>query len=180
MNKKAHPKFLTHEIALKTPIFTVEKQNFLLDDSKEIERWVVKHPGAVVILPLSENNTVFMAKQYRFAALEEVLEFPAGCLDKGEAPLACAKRELAEELNLKAEAWEFLGEVYASPGFTDERLYLFLAKDLSGDYLPADEDEQIDIVELSVKQLEAYFLEGKIKDAKSHAIFSQARLKGDI
>jgi ADP-ribose pyrophosphatase len=175
-----NPKLLHSVKALDTPIFSVEKELFSIEENKEIERWSVRHPGAVVILPLTASNEVLMAKQFRFPMQEYILEFPAGCLEEGESPLNCAKRELSEELKVQAENWECLGETFASPGFTDEILHFFLAKDLSEFYLPEDEDEEIEVVTLSVKQLKEHLLEGKIRDCKSHAIFSQAMLKGLI
>ncbi|MHB8176403.1 MAG: NUDIX domain-containing protein, partial [Thermoleophilia bacterium] len=101
-----------------------------LPDGRHAQREVVEHPGACVIVPVDQQGRVYLVRQYRDAAAEELLELPAGKLEPGEEPLACARRECLEELGLEAGSWTHLASFYSSPGFCDELLHCFLAREL--------------------------------------------------
>ncbi|HHY40320.1 MAG TPA: NUDIX hydrolase, partial [Syntrophaceticus sp.] len=127
-------------------IIKVQLDTVELPNGKIAKREVVKHPGAVVILPLTNEGEVVMVRQYRHATGEILLELPAGKRDGGEEPLECARRELEEETGYTAEQWQVICSFYTSPGFCDELLYLILAKGLvKGEACP-DEGEFIDVV----------------------------------
>ncbi|HUO72823.1 MAG TPA: NUDIX hydrolase [Solirubrobacteraceae bacterium] len=137
------------DVTWKGKIITVGVERYRHADGHEVTREKVWHPGAVGILALDEQH-VWLTRQPREAAGETAsLEIPAGKLDvEGEAPLATAKRELAEEIGKRAGSWEELFVFFTSPGFSDERVWLYLATDIAETDEPADadEDERIEIV----------------------------------
>lgn len=109
-------------------IIKVYKDNVELADGKKSFREVVRHSGGVVILAFKDEDTILLVKQYRYPIGEIVLELPAGKLEKGEDPFEAAKRELEEETGYCANKWTDLGYINTSPGFSDEKLYLYLAQ----------------------------------------------------
>lgn len=132
-------------------------------DGTEVERQVVEHPGSVAILAY-DDEVVYLVRQPREAVEEDgMLEIPAGTLEPGEDPLACGKRELAEEVGLAAEHWRQLKLVYTSPGILSERAWIFAATGLSPASGEQDEDEQIDVVRLPRAEVAAKL--GEITDA---------------
>ena len=138
----------------------------------ETIREVVEHPGGAVVLCLFENNEILLVKQYRHPFEKEIFELPAGKLDGGEDPLVCAQRELREETGYAARQWEPLTALLATPGFCDEVLHLFLARDLyhhaSG---PAREEGEQTMSILRIPIIEALTLidRGEIADGKTIA-----------
>jgi ADP-ribose pyrophosphatase len=136
-------------------------------DGRSREREVVRHPGAVAIVPLL-GKKVLLVQQYRAPLGKELWEIPAGTIEPGEAPLECAKRELAEETGYRAREWKELAEFYTTPGFCDERLTLFLAEGLE----PAAEgkraeDEFIQIREFELAEIREMLRRGELEDAKT-------------
>ena len=130
--------------------------------------YVIVHPGgAVAILPL-DGEEVVLIRQYRAAIDAWILEAPAGTLEEGEEPAACAARELIEETGLAADELVPLGAVYTTPGFSDEEIHLFLARGLAPctDF-EKDEDEQIEVIRVSRDEARAMALDGRIRDAKT-------------
>ena len=158
--------FSTQEI-FKGRIIDVQLDTVRLPDGKTATREVVKHPGAVVILPLTNEGEVVMVRQYRHATGEILLELPAGKRDGAEEPLECARRELEEETGYTAEQWQLICSFYTSPGFCDELLYLVLAKGLvKGEACP-DEEEFIDVVTIPLAEAARMVLNGEIRDGKT-------------
>jgi len=160
--------------------FSVEQASQTLPDGRDIEFTTVKHPGAVVIVPITANGDLVMVHQYRPAIHKWILEFPAGTLEKQEDILTCAKRELAEEVQLQASQWQVLGELLPVPGFCDEVQHLYLAKGLSNSDGELDEDEIIEVVTLSIAEFEAKVAANEIQDAKTLAAFLKARMMKQI
>ncbi|MFD2178091.1 NUDIX hydrolase [Veronia pacifica] len=136
------------------------------DGCKTVET-IVHHPGAVLIVPVLENGDLVMVRQYRSAIDDWIYEFPAGTLEESETAEVCAKRELAEETQLVAKTWTKLGVIFPAPGFCDEEMHIFLASDLSdGSGIP-DEDEFIDVISLSIDDIDKMLLDNTLKDSKT-------------
>jgi ADP-ribose pyrophosphatase len=151
-------------------LIQVASAEFEGPDGHRFERDVVRHPGAVVVVPLAEGDRVIMVRQFRAAISSDLLEIPAGKRDvSGEATEVTARRELAEEVGRKAERLELLARFYNSPGFTDEFTWLYLARDLEP--VPTDrqgaEEQHMTIEEVSLGDVPAMIASGQIVDAKS-------------
>lgn len=131
---------------------------------------IVRHPGGAVIAPLNEDNEICLLKQFRHAAGGVIWEMPAGCIDPGEMPLQTAKRELREETGLIANSWTALGHILSTPGFCDEVLHLYLARDLVADNTSHGRDEIIEVHWLPVDMAMAMAHKGEISDAKTLAL----------
>jgi ADP-ribose pyrophosphatase len=159
-------------------IFAIVEHALRLPSGRTVVRQVVQHPGAVVIMPQLADGRLLMIAQYRFAMGETLLEFPAGTLEPGEAPLACARRELIEETGYRAEHWRPLGMIYPSPGYCDERQHLLMATGLVPEPAAADDDEVIDVKPMTVREVEQAITNGALVDAKSIAAYARAKLQG--
>jgi ADP-ribose pyrophosphatase len=140
-----------------------------LPDGREVDREVVEHRGAAVIVPLTAMGEVLMVRQFRYVVNQTLVELPAGGLEPGETPLAAAVRELAEEVGAAAGQWEPLGVMFPSPGILTEVYHLFLATDLTEGrpYWTADED--LIIERLSLPEAVDRIRRGEVRDAKSVA-----------
>lgn len=132
-----------------------------------IRRDVIKHPGAVVILPVLEEGQVCLLRNHRFVIDETLWEVPAGTLEPGEAVQACAIRELIEETGYRAAKWTSLGYIYASPGVLDEKLHLFVAEELTAGEAAPEIDEQLEPVSVGFEDALRMIGDGTIKDAKT-------------
>ena len=131
----------------------------------EHEREIVEHPGAVAIVAIDREGMLTLVRQRREAVRSELVELPAGTLEEGEEPLACARRELAEETGLMGGAWREATAFYTTPGFCRERMYVFFAEELErGDASP-ERDEQLEVVRWTAGEIAAKL--GEIEDAKT-------------
>lgn len=146
-------------------------------DGTEVERQVIEHPGSVAILAHDEE-AVYLVRQPREAVGDDgLLEIPAGTLDEeGESELECARRELAEEVGLRAERWSELQVIYPSPGYVDEVVRIFEATELSPASGEKDEDEQIEIVRLGLGEIEAAL--PQLRDATTLVALLMLRARG--
>jgi len=132
-----------------------------------IKRSVVRHIGSAVMMAVDDKKRVLLVRQYRLPAEKRMWELPAGRLDPGEKPLDAAKRELKEETGYTAKKWTKMVSYFASPGYVQERMTLFLAEKLTaGDATPMD-DEQIEVRWFKKKELAELIAEGKIEDGKT-------------
>ncbi len=136
---------------------------------------IVEHVGSVVLVPVDEQGKMLFVRQYRHAAGLDLLELPAGTLEAGEAPESCARREIREETGMAAGKIELLGSFYLAPGYSTERMYVYLAQELHPDPLQADEDEFLSVERISVQEALAQAESGKIPDAKTLAALFLAR-----
>ncbi|WP_265444470.1 NUDIX domain-containing protein [Acetivibrio straminisolvens] len=163
-------------------IISVESVNVLLPNGKEASRDVVLHPGASVVIPINDNNEIYMVRQYRKPVEKELLELPAGKLDKGEDPGVCAKRELKEETGLEADKIKHILSFYSAPGFTNEILHIYAAVGLHEGEACADEDEFISTKKVPVDKLVEMVLNHEITDAKSiiGIFLAEKIVKGEI
>jgi ADP-ribose pyrophosphatase len=133
----------------------------------EIQRSVVRHIGSAVMMAVDEKNRVLLVRQYRLPAGKYLWELPAGRLDPGEKPLQAARRELIEETGYRARRWTRLASFWASPGYVQERMTIYLATDLTaGEAAPMD-DERIETRWFTRKELSQMIQRGKIEDAKT-------------
>lgn len=160
---------LSSETIFSGKILTVRRDTVRLPNGHEATREVVAHPGAVAVVPVTAAGEVVLVRQYRYPIAQELLEVPAGKLDKGEAPEACARRELEEETGYRAGRLEHLASFYTAPGFTDEIMHLYLASDLSQTAQHTDGDEFINIEYYKPAQLKQMLQDKKIIDAKTIA-----------
>lgn len=133
----------------------------------EYERDIIEHPGSGVIVPVYEDGTVALVRQYRHAAGKSLLEIPAGSLDEGESPETGARRELEEEIGVTAENFEQIAEFYVSPGFLTEKMYVFLATGLKETRQSLDDDEIVEIERISFERAFEMIRSGEIEDAKT-------------
>lgn len=158
-------------------IIKVYKDNVELADGKKSFREVVRHSGGVVILAIKDYDKILLVKQYRYPIGEIVLELPAGKLEKGEDPFEAAKRELEEETGYCANKWTDLGYINTSPGFSDEKLYLYLAQDLEYTHCHPDEGEIIQAFEYKYDDVLKMIDNGEINDAKTICGLMRANMK---
>lgn len=130
-------------------------------------REVVVHPGGAAVVPVFSNGDVLLVEQFRYPMRRSLLELPAGRIDPGESPEETAARELEEEVGFRAGKLEKLAAFYTTPGFCNELLHLFLARDLESGGRAGDEDEELSVHRYSPTQLEKLIRLGKIVDAKT-------------
>jgi len=131
------------------------------------QRDVVRHPGSAVIVPVFDDGTVALVRQYRHPVVRYLLEIPAGTLDQNERPEVGAARELEEELGVVAGKLEKLSEFFVSPGFCEEKMWVYLATDLTETAQRLDDDEVIEVVRLSLEEALEMISDGEIEDAKT-------------
>ena len=161
-----------NEVIASQQVFDGNVVKLFLDDVRlpdgRTVRWEsVKHPGAVGMVPLRDDGSVLMVRQYRHEVRGVLLEIPAGKLDQGEEPIECARRELAEEVGMKAAETVLLSEFYNSPGYSNERFFIYVCTGLSEAPGAPDPDEFLDVVTLPLEDGLAMIADGRIRDAKS-------------
>jgi ADP-ribose pyrophosphatase len=172
-------KLLKSEIVYPGRAFTIRRDTLRLPDGHETRFDIVEHVGSVIILPVDEQGNLLFVRQYRHAAGLDLLELPAGTLDEGEAPEACARREVREETGMAAGHLVHLGGFYLAPGYSTEYMHVYLATELRPDPLEADEDEFLSVESIPVDTALASARWGEIADAKTLAaiLLAQSRLQ---
>ncbi len=160
------PKILNSKKVFEGRVFNVTIDT-INEGELTYQRDVVHHPGSAVIVPLFDDATVALVRQYRHPAVRYLLEVPAGTLAHGERPEIGAARELKEELGLVAGRLEKLSEFFVSPGFCEEKMWIYLATDLSEGEQALDDDEVIDVVRLPIGDALEMITTGEIQDAKT-------------
>ena len=131
---------------------------------------LVKHPGGAVIAAINDLNDICLLKQWRHAIQQDIWELPAGCLEPNEAPLGTAQRELEEEAGVIASNWQSLGQITTSPGFSNEVLYLFVARELSQGVVKLDDAEQLEAHWIPLAKVREMARTGEIIDGKTLAL----------
>ncbi|MCP4147617.1 MAG: NUDIX hydrolase, partial [bacterium] len=157
------------KIVYQGKVYSLVRENVTLDNGITTDVEFVKHPGATAIIPLLNETRVVLLKQYRHALGKYIWEIPAGTLDPQESVISCAKRELIEETGYSADNWHKLGEITPVPGYSDERIHIFLARDLQPAEQHLDKDEIINVHEVEFKKALDMIKRGEIQDGKSIA-----------
>jgi len=160
------PEFIDSKKIFEGRVFEVTVDTVREHDQTYI-REVVHHPGSAVILPAFADGTIALVRQYRHPAVKYLLELPAGTLKDKERPEDGAARELEEELGVRAGKIEKLAEFFVSPGFCEEKMWLYLATDLTASEQKLDDDEFIEIVRVPVDRALQMISDGEIEDAKT-------------
>jgi len=171
------PQLLKQRLFYQGRKFSFEVNRLRLPNGVEGEMECVRHPGGAVAVPLTDDGKLILVRQYRFSSGRRLLEFPAGTIESGEAPLETAQREIQEETGYRATQWDRLGQFYLAPGYSDEIIYSYLARGLELlDHPPQmDEDEDMEVVILAISELEQAILDGEPVDGKSIASFMLLR-----
>ena len=170
MNARSKPyRLVRSEEIYRGHIIRLVKDRFILKKypKKLVTRELVEHPGAVVIVPYVDKEHLILLRQFRYAAKGDLWEIPAGTLEKGEATLTCAKRELEEETGFRAKEWRLLSRFFPAPGMSDELMTLYRAEKLSPGTKNLDHDEWIEHEVVSLRDARKMVRQGRIRDAKS-------------
>ena len=160
-------KTITSRSIFEGKIIKVNVDTVELPNGKQATREIVRHPGAVGILAVTEDNQIILVKQYRKPMDQVLYEIPAGKLEPDEKPELCANRELKEETGYTATNMVQITKFYTSPGFADELIYLFKAKGIEAGEATPDEDEFVELVYLTLEESMEMIQSGKIVDAKT-------------
>ena len=178
LQPKENSLLLEHKEALDAKKIRFEINRIKLPIGVEGTFGIVKHPGASLAVPITNDGQIVILRQYRFAIASRILEFPAGTLEEGEEPLSSMKRELGEETGYSANQWDSLGEMIPCPGYSDEIIHMFLARDLKKlqDQPIGDEDEDLEVLLMSPNEInEALLSNDEALDGKSIAAWFRAK-----
>ncbi len=151
------------------PVFGLRRDEVIEPSGVRAIREVITHPGSVVVLPVLPDGRILLIKQYRHATRQYLWELVAGRIDDGENPKAAAARELIEETGYRAKRFQIFLEMFPTPGFLEEKMFLLLAEGLTGGEAEPEEDEKIISRGYKRKELEEMIRKGKLRDAKSIA-----------
>lgn len=161
---------ISSQVVFQGKVVQVLQDRAQLPDGACALRDVVRHPGGAAVLALEEDGTVWLVRQFRYPLGAVLLEVPAGKLDRGEDPAQAARRELSEETGLEAGRWDDLGHILVSPGYCDERIYLYLARELRRSERHPDDDEFLDVVTMPFSRLAEQVMDGTVTDGKTVAL----------
>ncbi len=179
---KLTEKTLKENYIYKGKIINLRKDDIELPDGNTAIREFIEHNGGVCVLPLTDNDEIVFVRQFRYPYKEELLEIPAGKRDsKEEIPLECGIRELREETGAVAKEFISLGELYPSPGYVGEIIYMYLAKGLTFGEDDRDDDEFLNVEKIPFEKALEMVMNGELKDAKTQtAILKAAVILGKI
>ena len=138
-----------------------------LPNGATVDLEVIRHPGAAAIVPMKDDKTVILIRQFRHAAGGFIYEIPAGKLNPGEDPRDCAARELEEEIGYRASSFELLTSIFTAPGFADEVIHIYKGTGLTKGRQKLDHDEVLNVVELPIEKAIAQIQDGTIRDGKT-------------
>lgn len=168
-------KTLERKCAFQGRLLRLEVDQIELPGGRHSVREVVRHPGGVCVLPLHDDGTVSIVRQLRYPYQEVVTELPAGKLEPGEDPFVAIQRELSEETGFTATQWHDMGLFYPTPGYTDERLHLYFARDLRPGAAHPDEGEFLECERLSLDTLVEQVMDGTLTDGKTIALILKVK-----
>lgn len=151
-------------------VVKLQVDDVTLPNGKTSKRELIKHPGAVAIIPITKDNKIVFVEQYRKPLEKSLVEIPAGKLEAGEQPETTAVRELEEETGYTTNTLQFVTSFYTSPGFADEIMYLYITKDIIQleNEVAGDEDEFVELIELTLEEAKQYVKDQRIHDAKTN------------
>lgn len=174
-------KTLASELVYDGRLLKVYRDTVELINGRTSWREVIRHPGAVVVVPIDNEGNIHLVRQFRYPYGRAVLEVPAGKLERGEEPFPAARRELSEEIGAEAAEWTEMGEMLPTPGFCDELQHVYLARGLTFGRTHPDEDEFLEQVSMPLEEAVAMAVDGRLEDSKTVAAILRAwlRLKGD-
>jgi ADP-ribose pyrophosphatase len=138
-----------------------------LPNGVTVDLEVIRHPGAAAVVPLKDDGTVVLIRQFRHATGGFIYEIPAGKLNPGEEPLHCAERELEEEIGYRAARFDLLSSIFTAPGFTDEVIHIYRGTGLTKGQQQLDRDEVLEVIEMPLRQAVEMIERGEIRDAKT-------------
>ena len=179
---------LTEKTLESQRLFTGKIINLCLDkalmpDGTTANRELVQHPGGVSVAALTENNEIYMVRQFRYPYQEILLELPAGKLERGENPFEAVKREQREETGTTAEEYRYLGEVYPTPGYVDETIRLWACRVKARGEMDLDDDEFLEVEKIPLQKAVEMVLQNEIRDAKTQIGILKTKFlveKGDL
>ena len=148
-------------------VVTLNIDTVTLPNGATIDLETIRHPGAAAVVPVKDDGTVVLIRQFRHAAGGFIYEIPAGKLQPGEDPLHCASRELEEEVGYRAASFELLSSIFTAPGFADEVIHVYKATGLTMGRQQLDPDEVLDIIEMPLAEAVSKIEDGTIRDAKT-------------
>jgi ADP-ribose pyrophosphatase len=166
---------LNHRLLYQGRVFSVWQDEVRLPDGNHATIDVVKHTGAITLVPIDRDGQIWFIRQYRHPANRVLLELPAGMMEVGEHPETTAAREIREEIGMSADLLEKIGEFYLAPGYSDEYMYVYLATGLQPSPLDPDADEFLTIEKMSYEEAIKMAEAGQIQDAKTLAALFLAR-----
>ena len=166
---KPQVKVISSETVYQGKVFGVRHDTVIEPNGVEAARDVVTHNGSVVLLPVTTYGSILLVKQYRYTADDYLWELPAGRIEPGEKPLVAAQRELSEETGYRARRFRLMMDVYPTPGFVQERMYMYAATKLYNSASTPDEDERIEVKPFTMTELLHMIRDRKIYDAKTVA-----------
>ncbi|MBO5162886.1 MAG: NUDIX hydrolase [Ruminococcus sp.] len=170
-------KTIESEVIYEGKIFTITHDTALLENGSTAVRDILLHHGGVCVIPVTEENEIFLVKQYRYPFHTVTSEVPAGKLEKGESHLECGKRELMEETGYICDEMIYLGEMLPTPAYNSEITYMYLAKGLKFSRQNLDEDEFLDVEKIPLADAVKLVMDGVIRDGKTQiAVLKAARL----
>ncbi len=158
---------ISSETAFKGRVFEVEVAQIELVNQRRSSREIVHHHGGACVVAIDAEQNIYLVEQYRIATKQMLLELPAGKLEKDEEHFACAERELAEELGIKAKKWSLLSTFYPTPGYCDENIHIYLAEDLTFGDNNLDPGEFLNRIKLPLAQALEMVKNNEIIDAKT-------------
>ena len=160
-------KSISSDYVYRGKILDVRLETIMLPEGKTGQREIVDHGDSIVVVPVDKDNQIVLVKQYRKALEAFLLEAPAGGIEEDETPNDAALRELQEEIGYTSDSIEYMGGFWIAPGFCNEYMHSYIARDLIESQLPPDEDESIEIVSVPISEIPDLIRSGEIEDAKA-------------
>ena len=148
-------------------VVTLNIDTVTLPNGATVDLETIRHPGAAAVVPVKDDGTAVLIRQFRHAAGGYIYEIPAGKLHPGEDPLHCASRELEEEVGYRASSFELLSSIFTAPGFADEVIHVYKATGLTKGRQQLDHDEVLDVIEMPLSDAVRKIEDGTIRDAKT-------------